>query len=207
VLLHRLNLPLNIHRFNTDIKKNTFDTSKLIRKIRTQSHGSKAKSYDRRATKKDWILKLMGNLRFFYLDDPPLTPINLLVGVLNCFKTSWHLMKLLESGCGWMMELTVNIEKQNSILLLKIKGILDISTSNVIEQHLENVHDIKTLVLDFANLEFIDSTGIGAIINAVYLAQEKNFKLKMQGVDELTNEVFETVGLYQILEALQGEVA
>jgi anti-anti-sigma factor len=106
-----------------------------------------------------------------------------------------------------MTGITVNKEKQDSILLFKIKGILDISTSLVIEQHLEDVNDIKMLVLDFANLEFIDSTGIGAIINAVYLAQEKNFKLKLQGIDELTNEVFETVGLYQIIEALQGEVA
>jgi hypothetical protein len=43
-------------------------------------------------------------------------------------------------------------------------------------------------------------------MNAIYLSQEKNFKLRLQGIDELTHTVFDTVGLYQILEAFHGEV-
>lgn len=105
------------------------------------------------------------------------------------------------------MELSVNKVFQDTVLFLEIKGILDISTSNLMEQHLESINNIEMVVLDFTKLEFIDSTGIGAILNAVYLSQQKNFKLKMQGIDELTNEIFETVGLYRIMEALQGEVA
>ena len=65
---------------------------------------------------------------------------------------------------------------------------------------------METLIIDFSGLEFIDSTGIGSIMNAIYLSQEKGFKLQLKGVDELTHTVFEMVGLYQILEALQGEV-
>jgi anti-anti-sigma factor len=105
------------------------------------------------------------------------------------------------------MNLIVNKETKSYITILSLKGILDISTSAVIEKCLEEVKDIKELIIDFSNLEFIDSTGIGSIINAVYLSKEKSFKLKLQGVNELTNQVFETIGLYQIIEAIQGEVA
>jgi anti-anti-sigma factor len=104
------------------------------------------------------------------------------------------------------MSLVVEKEIKEQTLILKIKGVLDISTTHVIEPYLEEIEHIETVILDFSGLEFIDSTGIGAIMNAIYLSQEKNFRLKLQGMNELTHNVFETVGLYQILEAIQGEV-
>jgi anti-anti-sigma factor len=104
----------------------------------------------------------------------------------------------------------MNLEIEKEVLdlttILKIKGVLDISTTNIIEPYLEEIDKIDILIIDFEDLGFIDSTGIGSIINALYLSQEKSFKLKLQGIDELTHIVFETVGLYQILEAFQGEV-
>lgn len=104
------------------------------------------------------------------------------------------------------MDLEVKKEVQDLTTTLKIKGILDISTTNVIEPYLEEIDKIDMLIIDFSELEFIDSTGIGSIMNAIFLSQEKSFKLKLQGINDLTHVVFETVGLYEILEAIQGEV-
>jgi anti-anti-sigma factor len=104
------------------------------------------------------------------------------------------------------MSLAVEKEIQEQTLILKIKGVLDISTTHVIESYLEEIDHTEIVILDLSGLEFIDSTGIGAIMNAIYLSQEKNFRLKLQGMNELTHNVFETVGLYQVLEAVQGEV-
>ena len=105
------------------------------------------------------------------------------------------------------MELTVKKVEQDTTTILSMHGTLDISTSNVVEQYLTDIKGITMLILDFSNVSFIDSTGIGAIINAVYISQERNFKIKLDGVDEFIDQVFETVGLYQIIEAIQGEVA
>lgn len=104
------------------------------------------------------------------------------------------------------MSLTVNKKVKGKTLILKVKGVLDISTVHVIASYLKEIDHIETLIFDLSDLELIDSTGIGTILNAIYLSQEKRFKLKLQGMDELTDNVFETVGLYQILEAMQGEV-
>ncbi|PLR78203.1 anti-anti-sigma factor [Bacillus sp. V3-13] len=104
------------------------------------------------------------------------------------------------------MSLSVQKEIQDSKVILKIKGVLDITTTSIINPYLEDLGDIEALVLDLSQLEFIDSTGIGSIMSAIYLSDEKKFKLVLQGMDELTNEVFETVGLYKILEVYQGEV-
>lgn len=105
------------------------------------------------------------------------------------------------------MSLAIEKEKAGATTILKITGILDISTTNVIQPHLEIAGEkIDTLVFDFSNLEFIDSTGIGAIIEAIYRSQEEKFSIKFQGLNEATNEIFETVGLFKILEAVHGEV-
>lgn len=104
------------------------------------------------------------------------------------------------------MSLVVRKNVQNEITIFTLKGILDITTSHVIDPYLDELGDISILILDFSELEFIDSTGIGSIINAIYLSKEKNFILQLQGIDELTGQVFETVGLYQILNTIQEEV-
>lgn len=102
--------------------------------------------------------------------------------------------------------LTIEKEVQNVTAILKIKGLIDITTTNIIDLYMDDIGNVETVLIDFSSLEFIDSTGIGSIMNAIYLSKEKNFKLKLQGIDEITNEVFETVGLYDILEAFDGEV-
>jgi anti-anti-sigma factor len=105
------------------------------------------------------------------------------------------------------MSLKVEKEVNGKTMILHIDGILDISTTHVIESYFHELDDnMETLIFDFTNLEFIDSTGIGSIMNAIYLSQEKHFKLKFQGINDLTNQLFETVGLYQILKAIQGSV-
>ncbi|KLV15214.1 STAS domain-containing protein [Bacillus altitudinis] len=105
-----------------------------------------------------------------------------------------------------MTGLQIKKEVHESTTTLYLHGILDISTTGSIDPFLEDMTMVKRLVIDFSGLDFIDSTGIGSIMNAIYLSQEKDFTLRLQGVDELTHQVFEMVGLYQILEALNGEV-
>ncbi|CAH0346425.1 STAS domain-containing protein [Bacillus sp. CECT 9360] len=104
------------------------------------------------------------------------------------------------------MSLIVEKETQGSTIILKVTGYLDISTTNVIQPYLEISDEIDTLIFDFSNLEFIDSTGIGTIIEAIYLSQEGKFNIQFHGLNEATYEIFETVGLFNILEAVQGEV-
>lgn len=104
------------------------------------------------------------------------------------------------------MSLEILKEDKEQITILKIKGILDISTTSAIDRVIDEIDKVKTLIIDFKDLEFIDSTGIGSIMNIIYLSQEKQFKVKLEGINDLTHSIFETVGLYQILEAIQGEV-
>lgn len=105
------------------------------------------------------------------------------------------------------MELSVQKEVNGTTTFLYLNGILDITTTHLIEPHLQELEEtMELLIFDFTSLDFMDSTGIGSIINAIHLSQEKRFKLKFQGVNEVTDQVFDLVGIYKILEALNGEV-
>jgi len=104
------------------------------------------------------------------------------------------------------MSLNIEVKKEDSQLSLYVKGILDISTVHIFDSYLTDLQNIDVLVIDFSALEFIDSTGVGSIINTIYLCQDKKFKMILQGIDEEIHHVFETVGLYKVLDAVQGDV-
>jgi anti-anti-sigma factor len=104
------------------------------------------------------------------------------------------------------MPFSVKVKKEQAQITLYVEGVLDISTVSLFDSYLENLGDINLLTIDFSRLKFIDSTGLGAIINVIYLSQEKGFKLRLQGMDEQTEHIFQTVGLYEILKTFQGDV-
>jgi anti-anti-sigma factor len=67
----------------------------------------------------------------------------------------------------------------------------------------EQLSDISGLVIDMAGLEFIDSTGVGAILQVVRLSQERGFTVSLENANENISELLNTVGLFQIIEALR----
>ena len=102
------------------------------------------------------------------------------------------------------MALDVQMEFSNETAFLKMQGILDISTTHLLEEYIQKIADVKELIIDFSGLEFIDSTGIGAIMEIIYCSQEKQFRIKLEGMDKQIYEILETVGLFKVLETIQG---
>lgn len=103
------------------------------------------------------------------------------------------------------MSLEVAIDYENDRAIIRISGILDISTIDIFSNQIDELQAISSLIIDFSNLEFIDSTGIGAIMELIYLAEEKKFKIHFEGMNETTKHIFEIVGLFIVLESLQKE--
>ena len=104
------------------------------------------------------------------------------------------------------MDFSVRKEVDGAATILHLQGVLDITTTHLISPYLENLEKgTKTLVFDFSSLDFLDSTGIGSIINAIHLSQSEGFTIHFEGVSDLVDQVFNMVGVYKILEAIQGE--
>lgn len=95
----------------------------------------------------------------------------------------------------------MNIEKvlKANELTLILDGRLDTATSPKLEEELKAVlGDLKKLVLDFTNLEYISSAGLRVLLMA-QKAMSKQGEMIILNVNETVMEVFEITGFADML--------
>ncbi len=101
-----------------------------------------------------------------------------------------------------MIKLSKTVE--GSICTIAVNGVLDYATMDPFIEEIRAIEVGTTkVIIDFTELEFIDSTGIGAIINLVHEANAKEFAVELVGINTEIEELFETIGVYQIMQSLQ----
>lgn len=87
--------------------------------------------------------------------------------------------------------------------IVKIIGLMDYSTVDGFEFNIPE--NISKVVVDFTALDFIDSTGIGAILSMIYAASERKVSIAFTGLNEAVYDLFKTVGVFDIMKALNRE--
>lgn len=87
---------------------------------------------------------------------------------------------------------------------IRIHGILDFSTMDQLHEDWVIPDGTSKMVIDVTHMEFIDSTGIGGILNLLYSGSAKQLAIEIQGLREEVKEIFETLGVFQIMKALQA---
>lgn len=96
-----------------------------------------------------------------------------------------------------MFEITKNIENQKAVLALK--GKLDTTTAPELDKTInEIISDIKELVFDFADLQYISSAGLRVLLLAQKTMNNKG-EMKVCNVCETVMEIFEVTGFSDIL--------
>ena len=95
--------------------------------------------------------------------------------------------------------MTVNAEKNNGTVVLKIEGRLDTTTAPSLEKVInDSLTDISELVLDLKELVYVSSAGLRVLLSS----QKKMNKIgtmKLIGVCEEVMEVFEMTGFVDVL--------
>ncbi|AMV10716.1 STAS domain-containing protein [Geobacillus sp. G4] len=102
------------------------------------------------------------------------------------------------------MGLQIGLHFDDEAANLEIRGILDISTAHILEGYIQKLIGIKGLTIDLSGLEFIDSTGVGAIMEIIYHSIEHSFSIELKGMSGPIHEILETVGLLTMLETIAG---
>ncbi|GGH83190.1 anti-anti-sigma factor [Pullulanibacillus pueri] len=103
------------------------------------------------------------------------------------------------------MLLTVKSERIGASLNIAVKGVLDYSTVESFDFVNETPQGVTEFNVDFAELEFIDSTGIGSILTVLHKANELQAKVNFNNMSEETKALFETIGVFDIKKSLLGE--
>jgi anti-sigma B factor antagonist len=95
--------------------------------------------------------------------------------------------------------MTIEIKKNADELVLEITGRLDTITAPALDKTInENLGEIKSLILDCKNLEYISSAGLRVILSA-QKSMQKVGSMKLIGVCQSVMEVFEMTGFADIL--------
>ena len=95
--------------------------------------------------------------------------------------------------------MTIEIKKNADELVLEITGRLDTITAPALDKTInENLGEIKNLILDFKNLEYISSAGLRVLLSTQKKLQQKG-TMKLKNVREEVMEVFEITGFVDIL--------
>jgi anti-sigma B factor antagonist len=100
-------------------------------------------------------------------------------------------------------ELGIDIksERNGDTMIFGLRGSLDMATSPtaraaLMEAANEGVHDI---VVDLSQVEFLDSTGLGALIGSHRRALEKGGRLRIVTPDGQIARLFHITGLVRVL--------
>jgi anti-sigma B factor antagonist len=95
--------------------------------------------------------------------------------------------------------MTIEIKKNADELVLEITGRLDTITAPALDKTInENLGEIKCLILDFNNLEYISSAGLRVLLSTQKKLKQKG-TMKIKNVREEVMEVFEITGFVDIL--------
>jgi anti-anti-sigma factor len=103
------------------------------------------------------------------------------------------------------MLLTVENEVVGTVQNIKMKGVLDFSTVDFFDFVSETPDFVTEFNVDFSELDFIDSTGIGAILAILHTASNQKAKVNFNNMSEETKDLFDTIGVFEIKKSLLGE--
>lgn len=96
-------------------------------------------------------------------------------------------------------------EKNRNVLTVRISGELDHSEATRIRSEVDELissSNVKKLIFDLRDLEFMDSSGIGLIIGRYKLMAQRGGGVAVTGSGMHIDRIFEMAGLYQIIERL-----
>ncbi|GAA0465108.1 STAS domain-containing protein [Alkalibacillus silvisoli] len=88
---------------------------------------------------------------------------------------------------------------------LVLSGVLDISTRSTFDEVFDSLVDLQSLKLNLEELEFIDSTGVGGIMEIIFASNERGFQLTVLNINDNIEEILSTLGVFTIMESLQVE--
>ena len=96
--------------------------------------------------------------------------------------------------------MTINVERDFELVTLGITGRLDTTTAPNLETVVDELsEDVKELVFNVAELEYISSAGIRVMLKAYKKMSSTQGIMRIEKANDLVVEVFEMAGLSGML--------
>lgn len=97
--------------------------------------------------------------------------------------------------------MTINVERDFELVSLEITGRLDTTTAPNLEEVIAELsQDVKELVFEISELEYISSAGIRVLLGAYKKMNSNQGIMRIEKASDMVREVFEMTGLSELLE-------
>lgn len=99
--------------------------------------------------------------------------------------------------------MNIKCSSQKNTLIVEINGDIDHHTSYEIKDKVDKEfgrNNFKNIILDFTNVCFMDSSGIGMVIGRYKNAQIKGGNVIAVGINNEIKRIFEISGLFKIIK-------
>lgn len=95
----------------------------------------------------------------------------------------------------------LQMSTENNTLKVNLHGSLDISGVDMLEDKVSEIEfsSLEAVQFNLQNIEFIDSTGIGSLLNLTRLLEGQGVRFEIINVNEDIREIFRILELEEIL--------
>ena len=98
-------------------------------------------------------------------------------------------------------ELTLEAVKTPEEILVQCSGRITSSTSEILQIKVRSlIPETKCLVLDLADVNYIDSSGLGALVSVYMAAKRRRCQLKLLNLSQRLQELFLITQLSSVFE-------
>ena len=100
------------------------------------------------------------------------------------------------------MNIDSKLNNENGFWDVSLQGELDVSTADKLKEHLHNLADEKILDMNInlENLDYIDSTGLGAMIGVLKKLKTDNKEIYIINPKSNVKKIFTITGLDKIFK-------
>lgn len=100
-------------------------------------------------------------------------------------------------------------EMIGDVCVLNIAGHIDAANSHDLKTHLQSLIDDNRIkmVVDLSAVAFIDSSGLGALVNGLKVATRAGGSLKICGLRAYIKDLFHTMRLDRVFELFENRPA
>ena len=99
-----------------------------------------------------------------------------------------------------MAEIIITFQRNGDTLTVVPVGRLDTATSPLVDQRMASeLNDAKHLIMDFAQVDYISSSGLRVILGFHHTMEDRGGDLKLIHVNEYIRDVLNLVGFLDII--------
>lgn len=105
--------------------------------------------------------------------------------------------------------MNVKEEKVNDVVICSLEGEININTSPILRKVFERLtrNNEKKIVIDFANVVYIDSSGLATLIEMLQRLRKIDGKMRLANLSDKIKNIFEITKLTKLFEIFDSRQA